>query len=193
MKVWSGARSVFNTRLGMAVLGGSALAMTSCASDLGYEAPWGTQLQVSPSELQVSAGAVARLQAYVVGLDGSIYNNVRVSVTTSYPGIILVPQTAIKAYSDDDTTWQVGSEHYYELTEVDDQIQSNYLETRTGDNGMADVFVYFRCLPMKCGSYFVDTCSGVSICGEDEPEYLLFTVDFYTATSANSLKVTPGS
>lgn len=193
MKVWNRARTGFNTCVGMALLAGAALGMTSCADDLGYDAPWGTQVQVSPSELVAASGGVARLQAYVLDDNNTVYNNVKITVTTSYPGILLVPQTAIKAYSDDDTNWQVGSEHYYELTEVDDAIQSNYLETRTGDNGMADVFVYFKCIPMKCGTNFIDTCSGASLCGEDDPEFVPFSIDFYTAASANSLKVTPGT
>lgn len=187
MKLWGKSKGV--QAWAGAVLAMSALGFVGCASDLAYDAPFGSIIEVGPSEFTATVGSVIRLQAWVK--DETLYpiNNIRLTVASSYPGILLVPQTAIKAYSDDDTTWQVGSEHYYELTEVDNQIDSSYLETVTDDSGMADVFVYMRCVPAKCDSIYTDTCN-LGVCGGEAAELESFDITFYTAAISYTITST---
>lgn len=165
--------------------------MTACGTDGPYNAPYGTELVVNDiGSTVILPGTVMRLNGYVWNPESEqLYNNIAVTVQSSYSGVIFVPQTAIYAYSSDQDAqnWSVSGEDYYQLTEVDTTIEPNYLATRTDDHGMFDVFVYFRCLPTTClntatGDPY-DTCTipadAISSCNLSDLT-LLFTTSVST-------------
>lgn len=149
------------------IVGAQVLLMTGCAGELPYPAPIGTELVIHPEEIKVSVNLQADTDLIAV-VDVQVwnpeterfYNNVLVTVKSSYPGVILIPETAIlSTNANDDTDWQVAaSEYYYQLTNVKDDISPDYLETATDYRGVARVYVYLKCLPMLCGSMSYDSC-----------------------------------
>ncbi len=145
------------------VLGGaSLLLLASCTSELPYPAPLGSELSVNPPEYTVNATDILAVFDVVVWnpQDEMLMNNILVTVKSSYPGVILVPETAILSLSNEDTDWQVpASEWYYQLTNVaDDDVQPDLLEIATDYRGIARAYVYIKCLPMKCGTLILDSC-----------------------------------
>ncbi len=145
------------------VLGAGAFVMlSSCASDLPYPAPLGAELSINPPEYTVnSTGIVAAFDVVVWNPSEEVLmNNILVTVKSAYPGVIIVPETAILSLSNEDTDWQVpASEWYYQLSNVaDDDVQPDYLETATDYRGVARVYLYLKCLPMKCGTIIYDSC-----------------------------------
>lgn len=153
-------RSIINVATPLALAASMAFGIVGCGEQGPYEAPLGSELLIEPDDLQVYPGSVVQLRPVVWNPDEeTYYNNIQVRVQSLFSGVILVPQSAILSYSDSDTTWQVAGEQYYELTQVDDQIDPNYLLATTDAHGGADVFVYFKCLPYKCEGYLTDTCA----------------------------------
>lgn len=179
--------------VGASMMGISSLAilMPGCGTDGPYEAPAGTEVVLSPEEFTASEGAVVKFRAAVVDSEtGYYYNDIHMWVQSSYPGVILVPQSAIQAKSDDDTDWQVSGESYYELTQVDTTIEPNYLDTATDSQGGADVFTYFRCLPVKCDDGYFDTCTLQNSADATTCELQAFSLTFSTAMSSATIKFT---
>lgn len=153
-------RSIINFAASFAVGSYLLVGIVGCGEQGPYEAPVGAELVVEPEDLKAYPGSVVQMRPVVWNPETEVYyNNIQVRVQSLFPGVILVPQTAILSYSDSDTTWQVAGEQYYELTQVDDQIDPNYLLTTTDSHGGADMFLYFKCLPYKCGSTLTDTCA----------------------------------
>ena len=146
----------------VAFVAASLLLLASCASELPYPAPLGAEVIVNPSSIQVNSTELVVTMDIVVWdpTDEVTLNNVLVTVKSAYPGVILIPETAILSLSNEDTDWQVpASEWYYQLTNVaDDDVQPDLVEMATDYRGVARVYAYIQCLPMKCGSVIYDSC-----------------------------------
>ncbi len=170
----------------VAFVAAGAFLLAGCASELPYPAPLGTEVVVNPNAIEVnSTDLVVTLDIVVWDPEEELaLNNVLVTVKSAYPGVILVPETAILSLSNEDTDWQVpASEWYYELTNVaDDDVQPDLVELATDYRGVARVYAYIKCLPMKCGSAIYDSCYVEAELAED-PENDTFVSCQYVKAS----------
>ncbi len=181
----------------------SVLLLAGCASELPYPAPLGSEVIVNPTGIEVnSTDLVVTLDIVVWDPEEELaLNNVLVTVKSAYPGIILIPETAILSLSNEDTDWQVpASEWYYELTNVaDDDVQPDLVELATDYRGVARVYAYIKCLPMKCGSSIYDSCYVEAQLAEDPDndtfascQYSKANIYVSTGYSSESVEISAG-